>query len=244
MKKILLLATCTFVISASQVSFAKEKISDYKISLFAGLGFNSMKNVATKDGNYNLDKGKNRTGFLFGINGEKKLTDRYSLNLGLGVDWRGGGLTATAVDTSLIPSSSVRSTSAMYKTQYFTVPVSIKMLATEVEKFKIFALAGAELGIVISQKGESATILKDGTSATDNGGKLKGYATANPVNVSWTIGAGTEYPVSKENNAYFILQYRNGLIDATLPRLNKTGLVFTDGNVRSNSFTLRVGYTF
>jgi hypothetical protein len=245
MKKISILAMLLGSFTSSTTVLAKgENIKDYKISLFGGFGINSLKNVATKVDNYDITKEKNKVGYLFGINAEKKLTDRYFFNIGLGVDQRGGGSSAVITDTNLVPNDYVRRADVMYNTQYLTMPIGLKMIATEVSDFKIFALAGAELGVVISQKGESTIIAKNGVVQPASGGKLKGYANTTPANVSWSIGAGTEYPVSKTNSAYFIMQYRNGLIDATLPKTNNNGFKFSDGNVRSNSFTFRVGYVF
>jgi hypothetical protein len=61
-------------------------------------------------------------------------------------------------------------------------------------------------------------------------------------------GDGDEFVVNnirnKSNSFYALLLYRNGITDATTPQTNSDGFKFSDGNIRSNTFSLRVGYYF
>jgi hypothetical protein len=74
--------------------------------------------------------------------------------------------------------------------------------------------------------------------------KLKGFANSVPLNLGWSIGVGGEYELNKSNSFYALLLYRNGITDATTPQTNSDGFKFSDGNIRSNTFSLRVGYYF
>jgi hypothetical protein len=247
MKKIILTLSCIAALSSN--TFAKKAGTDdifdkYRFSLFAGFGSTSLKPVNTTSDNYVVAKTSNHSGFLFGISADWNLNDRYTAFTGLGLDWRGGSISSIH-DTTSLKTDYLRSTAVDYKWQYITIPLGLKLKAAEMDKLKIYAQTGADLGIVVSQKGNYTGVLASGTAAMPiSNSKLKGFANAVPVNVGWSIGVGGEYKLNKNNSGYLTLLYRNGISDATTPNTNTAGNKFNDGNIRSNTFSVRIGYYF
>jgi hypothetical protein len=247
MKKIIIALICVsaaFNLNA-QSDKTKEALEKYRIGIFAGLGFNSLKPIASTSDNYAITKVKGHTGFLFGVSADWTLNERYTAFSGIGLDWRGGSIKATAIDSTVIPANYLKSASTVYKMQYLTVPFGLKMKATEFDKVKIYAQTGVDLAILLSQKGDYTGVLANNVAATPiTNSKLGGYSNVNPINFGWSIGIGGEYDLDNNNACYFTFLYRNGIIDATLPKTNKDLYKFSDGNIRSNTFSLRVGYYF
>jgi Outer membrane protein beta-barrel domain len=247
MKK--LIFTLGFIAALCNTTFAKKVKTDdifdkYRFSLFAGFGVNSLKPVNATSDNYAISKTKNHTGFLFGISADWNLNERYTAFTGLGLDWRGGSI-ASAHDSTALKADYLRSTAVDYKWQYVTIPLGLKLKAAELDKLKIYAQTGVDLGIMVSQKGNYNGVLASGLGATPiSNSKLKGFANGVPVNFGWSIGVGGEYKLNKSNSGYVTLLYRNGISDATAPNLNTAGNKFNDGNIRTNTFSLRVGYYF
>jgi hypothetical protein len=248
MKKLLILTLLATGLCANQLEAQDSKVDDlfktYRFGLFVGPTFNSLKPTSTVIDNYTITKGKGNVGFTFGINMDYNINDRYTIFSGLGLDWRGGEISATIKDTTqALNADFVKKADVTYKLQYLTIPLGLKMKATEFGKVKIYAQTGFDLGILLSNKGNYAVTKSDNTKDAQDKTKLKGIATAVPVNIGWHIGPGIEYNLGK-NSCYASLLYRNGFIDATSPKTNKTGYKFSDGNIRSNSFAIRVGYFF
>jgi Outer membrane protein beta-barrel domain len=247
MKKIIF--TTAILSLFCQGVFAKKVSTDdifdkYRFSLFAGLGITSLKPVNSTSDNYAVSKTKNHTGFLFGISADWNLNDRYTAFTGIGLDWRGGSISSVH-DSTVLKADYLRSTAVDYKWQYVTIPLGLKLKAAELDKLKIYAQTGVDLGIMVSQKGNYAGVLGTGLAATPiANSKLKGFANAVPVNFGWSIGIGGEYKLNKSNSGYATLLYRNGISDATAPNLNSAGNKYNDGNIRSNTFSLRIGYYF
>lgn len=253
MKKQLLLSA---LLMAGLCSIAKadnkteEMFKKYRFGLFAGPSINSLKPVANSSDGYQVSKEGGRLGFSFGLMADYNVNERYALYSGIGLDWRGGKIN-TQLPVNLNPKTGyLRGANVKYKTQYLTIPIGLKMTATTIDKIKIQALAGFDLGILLSQKGDytfttnyDSVAMKYNTVTAENQ-KLASIATVVPVTLGWSIGACGEYDINGKNAVIVQLVYRNGFVDVTTPKTNKTGYQFSDGNVRSNSFDIRFGYTF
>jgi hypothetical protein len=255
MKKQLFLLTMLMGLTAFQ-SFADSKTEDvlktFRFGLFAGPTFNSLRPVAATSDGYNVEKLGGRVGFSFGIMADYNLTDRYQLFSGLGLDWRGGHINALLPDSTSPKNGFIRGADVKYRTQYLTIPFGIKMTAAKFDNIKIQALAAFDLGLLLSQKGDYQFTTNTKDSATNKyiksnlmeRAKLGGYATVVPVALGWSLGVGGEYDLNGSNAVIVQLVYRNGFVDATTPQTNSDGNRFRDGNIRSNSFDIRFGYTF
>ena len=249
MKKLLFAGLLLSSLS-SQVAMAQESNTDklfrtFRFALFLGPTINTLKPTAASADNYSITKGKSNLGFSFGINADYNVNERYTIYTGLGMDWRGGSITATIIDSNKrIDGYLLKADVAYKKMQYLSIPIGLKMKAVEFGDIKVFAQTGFDLGILLSQKGDYKYTFTGDTTVSREHEKLRGVATVVPVNLGWCIGAGAEYSFNEKNAFYASLLYRNGFIDATSPKINDTGVKFSDGNIRSNSWMLRVGYFF
>ncbi len=250
MKKLTLLSLLLVVLASTNISAQNRKTDEifktFRFALFLGPTFNSLKPTASSDETYTITKGKGNVGFSFGINADYNLNERYTIYSGIGMDWRGGGIKAVHDTSKDLPSKNyLKIADVNYKKmQYLTIPIGLKMKAFELEKIKVFAQTGFDLGLLLSQKGDYTLKFENDSIVTRTKEKLGGIATVVPVNIGWCIGLGAEYNFNEKNAFYGAILYRNGFIDATTPKTNDDGLKFSDGNIRSNSLAIRIGYFF
>ena len=248
MKKQLPILLITLICSLQCVALESktDKIfRTYRFGLFFGPSINTLKPTAASSDNYSISKGPGRIGFTFGINADYNVNERYTLYTGIGLDWRGGNITVTHDDSKSLLPDYLKTAEVKYKKmQYLTFPFGLKLKAFDIKPFKVFAQTGFDLCFLLSQKGNYTYRLANDTIVSHSNEKLNGLATVVPVNMGWFLGAGVEYNVSDKNSFYASLLYRNGFIDATTPKNNDNGFKFSDGNIRSNSIILKIGYFF
>ena len=235
----------------AQTTKADELFKTFRFGLYLGPTFNSMRPTAGATDNYAVEKVKGNLGFSFGINADYNVNERYTIFTGLGLDWRGGTIKSTFVPSTTMTapkSGYAKSAEIKYRSQFMTIPIGLKMMAFEVSDVKIFAQTGFDFAFAISNKGDYSFTFSDTTRKSETAEKVKlgkdGFAKMVPFNLGWGIGLGAEYPVSEKNAVYASLLYRNGFVDGTTPQSNKDGYKFSDGNVRSNTFAIRIGYFF
>jgi opacity protein-like surface antigen len=250
MKKLALLSLFAIAIQMNTLKAQSnsEKIFEkYRFGIFLGPTFNTFKPTASKAEDngvsFVVNKDGSRVGFSFGLTCELNLNERYTAFSGIGLDWRGGIINVARSD-SAIKNDYVKSARIAYRHQFLTIPLGLKMKAFEFHKFKIFAQTNFDLGILLSQKGNYDGMPSVGIPENLENVKLSDYAKGVPVNLGWSIGAGTEYAITDKNAVYGAILYRNGFTDATTPQSNKTGLKFADGNIRQNTIAIRIGYYF
>lgn len=254
MKKITLLITaallsCSHLLLA-QDSKAERVFKTYKFSLYTGPSFNSLRPVANtataEKEKYNIAKVKGSVGFSLGLQAEYNINDRYGVFSGVSLDWRGGQISATNVqnDTMGVSIDYTRQSIVKYKLQYLTIPLGLKMKAAQFDKIKVFAQTGIDLGLLLSQKGDYVIRKSDKKIEAEEKVKLGSVAKCIPVNLGWMLGVGGEYELTDKNSVYLTLLYRNGFVDVTTPQSNSNGYKFADGNIRFNSFAIRLGYIF
>jgi hypothetical protein len=222
----------------------EEIFKTYRFGLFVGPCINTLKPTASSSEDYAVRQGRARVGFTFGINVDYNVNERYAVYSGLGMDWRGGNI-GVMHDSTTLSNEYLRNADVTYKKmQYLTIPFGLKMKALQIKSTKLIAQTGIDFGILLSQKGDYTLRLSDNTLVTKTNEKLRGSATVVPVNMGWCIGIGGEYPLNDKNSISTTLLYRNGFIDATTPKSNDLTKKFSDGNIRSNTVILRIGYFF
>lgn len=243
----LLLATL-FVSAALQ---ADDRVDDifktYRFGLYAGPTFNSLRPTSSTFENYSITRNGGNVGFGFGLTADYNINDRYTIFSGVSLDWRGGGINAHYDTTNMLDVDYVKHAEIVYRQQYLTVPLGLKMKATEIDKFKIFAQTGFDVAILLSNRGTTDITKNDNSKRTDTemiNLTKEGVAKSWPINFGWHIGPGVEYDLNGKNSVFLSILYRNGFIDATRPQMNTAGFKFSDGNVRSNTMAIRVGYFF
>jgi opacity protein-like surface antigen len=235
----------------AQESKSEKIFRTFRFSLFLGPTINSLKPTAESSENYDITKEKGNIGFSFGLGADYNINERYTVYSGLGMDWRGG--TLNTVKSASFASAGIndsakylKSALVKYRMQYLTIPLGLKMKAAQFDKIKIYAQTGLDLGLLLSQKGDYTFQFNDTItpSVSKTKQKLGGYATVVPINLGWCIGVGAEYDLNDKNSVYGAILYRNGFVDATTPKTNDAGVRFSDGNIRSNSVMIRIGYFF
>ena len=249
-KKILLgLIVASSITSATFAQSSADKVfKTFRFSLYTGPTFNSLHPVTTtaKEGNdnYSVSKTKGNVGFSLGLQADYNINDRYSVFSGLSLDWRGGSIASLHDSAAISNVNYARSSNITYKLQYLTIPIGLKMKAAQFDKLKIFAQTGIDVSVLLSAKGDYSTLDANNALKHETKVKLSDYAKAVPVNVGWMLGVGAEYDITEKNSVYLTFLYRNGFSDVTTPKLNKDGYKFADGNIRMNTFAIRVGYYF
>ncbi len=118
------------------------------------------------------------------------------------------------------------------------------MQAAAFDKIKVFANVGGEVAFLLANKGNYSTVLANDSIASGTNIKLNGVSKAVPFNAGWHVGVSGEYELQNGSAAFIGFLYRNNIIDATTPKLNNQGYRFSDGNIRQNSFAIRIGYYF
>ncbi|MEZ5046064.1 MAG: outer membrane beta-barrel protein [Chitinophagaceae bacterium] len=254
MKKHMILAVCSlFILNTSlrAQTTTEEIFKKYRFGLYIGPTFNSMRPTASTADKYTVEKTGGHVGFSFGLNGELNINDRYTVFSGIGMDWRGGKIDVQLPAATPAADNYLRGADVKYKLQYLTVPIGLKMTAVEMDKLKIQALTSFDAGLLLSQKGNYTltssvydTVTNKYVTISKENEKLKGEATAVPFTLGWSIGVGAEYDLNGKNAVFVNVLYRNGFVDVTSPKSNDKGLRFSDGNIRSNTFALRIGYYF
>jgi hypothetical protein len=250
MKKLLaltLLAATLWTAPAKADDKVDNIFKTYRFGLFVSPTFNSLRATSGKFENYNITKGNGNVGFSFGIVADYNINDRYTVFSGLGLDWRGGGINASYDTTKPLDVDFAKRANIEYKQQYLTIPLGLKLKATQVDKLKIYAQTGFDLGLLLSNRGKADLVLSNNSKISNSevvNLNKEGLAKAVPVNLGWHIGPGVEYDLNGKNAVFASILYRNGFTDATRPQNNKAGYKFSDGNIRSNTIAIRIGYFF
>lgn len=255
MKKLTLLTVLACVLATTgfaQDSKVEEVFKKYRFGLYVGPTFNSLKPTVEvaedNNGDYNVSAEGGRTSFNAGLNMELNMNEKYTVYTGIGLNWNGGSLTSTYDSTSTnspaLDDDYVRSSVITYKNQYLAIPLGLKMYAAEFGDIRVFAKTGIDLSLLLSQKGDYSLLKKDYSLISGENEKLGDYAATTPINIGWHIGAGAEYTLNNGSAAYLAILYRNGFTDYTTPKSNDSGNKFADGNIRSNTIAIQIGYFF
>lgn len=225
----------------------EETFKTYRFGLYVGPSINSLRPASQVFNGYEVQKEKGNLGLSFGLTVDYNVNERYTISSGISLDWRGGSLSSTKDTLTPIENGYAQQGVVNYKQQYMTIPVGLKLRAIEKNNMSFFVQTGFDISLLLSNRGTSDIIKANGTPIVNRGIvnlNQEGVGKAFPINFGWFIGPGMEYRIN-DNNAIFIsLIYRNGFTDVTSPQNNKDGFRFSDGNIRSNSLGLRIGYYF
>lgn len=236
-----------FAIANSSIyaqSKAERVFKTYRFGIYTGPTFNSLRPVASEAKGYIVEKVKGNVGFSLGLTADYNINDRYTIFSGISLDWR-GGTTSVRDKDSIIESGFVFKNEVKYRHQYLTVPIGLKMKAAQFDKIKIYAQTGIDIAFLLSQKGDISTTFLPGIQPVSlSKVKLGSIARSTPINAGWMLGVGGEYEITDKNSVYLTILYRNGFTDVTVPQTNTSGYKFNDGNIRSNTVAIRVGYYF
>lgn len=251
MKKNILFAALFSVVGCFQAVAQDTKIEEafktYRFGLYVGPSLNSLRPASDVYNGYEITKEKGNKGLSFGLMVDYNVNERYAIQTGLSLDWRGGTLKSLKDSLTPIENGYAKEATVRYKQQYISLPIGMKLKAAEMNNMIFFVQTGFDLSLLVSNRGTSDIIKADGSAITNRGIinlNQEGMGKAVPINFGWYIGPGMEYKINDANSVFFSLIYRNGFTDVTAPQNNKNGFRFSDGNIRSNALALRIGYFF
>jgi hypothetical protein len=261
------------IASQAQNAKAESIMRHYRFGLYGNVGFSGLRptSATVKTGSddktsYDVSRGAGRVSYGIGLTAEKPLTDNVTIYSGLGADWFGGQIKVKAsyMDAGAAGTDSTKSdkftyasgSEVMYKFQSVNVPLGLKLNASKLnDKMHIFGQVGADASLII---GRNANVTIDynqfGPNASINGDTKLPIKTVIPFQLGWHFGVGVEYKITSKNSLYGTFLYRNNLFDITNPSARAAGVYaapadintfkWNDGNVRTNNYSLRVGYFF
>jgi hypothetical protein len=155
-----------------------------------------------------INKGA-RPGFNFGLTLNKYFTPNYSFSTGLNLLNAGGRTVST--DTVIMQFANFNSEvlpgdPVVYKIQYLSIPLGLKMQTNEIGYVSFFTDIGLDPKIVVGGKADIPSLDITGENAS---GELKLF------NLSYHISAGIDYSIGGTNALVLALSFDNNFFDIT-----------------------------
>lgn len=234
-----------------------------RLGLFIAPNNSWMKPTSTKsnDGKYFVERNGSKVGYSWGLMVDHFFAENYGISTGVQLNTT-GGIIKTAYDPAKhdnpLPAKVVKSTEFDYRLQYFEVPLGLKLLSDDISGgLRVFGNIGITAAINIGKRGTYSVTYTDTTSTNASGvkdytitgenEKLRGGLSILPILFQMNLGAGIEYQITNKMSFYMGLFFNNGFApDVTKPdqlKMDYSG-DFTDGNVRLNNMSLKIGMYF
>lgn len=211
------------------------------------IGFSLSPNISSpKPVENGVTRDASRFTANYGLMVDYEFADNYFFATGIHVASHGGTLVYKPSNASnkqvgtLIADNSNVNNIATYKiqSQYIEVPFAIKLKTEGNKDLQFWGSFGGFLGVLVKGRSDISTNFAiNGTNYAKENENIIGDL--QPFNLGMQLGAGVEFPLTKQNKLVAGLLYNNGLIDMT--RNVKWG---NDGRVNLNSFTIRLGVFF
>ncbi len=236
---------------------ARINVNKIHFGIYIAPDISWMHPTSTKsdDGNYYVNSKGGKAGYMWGLMMDYYFAPNYAIATGFDINSSGGRIT-TAYNPNLVSTStanSVLNTDFDYKLQYLEIPFALKLRSDPINNdgLKIYGQIGLTAAINISRKASYTVDYNDAggnyrTLQGDNE-KLTGSLAVAPIILQLNLGAGIEYPLTPKLHFYSGLFFNNGFLPNTVsPKNYDMGYAgtFTDGYVRLNSLSLRVGLFF
>lgn len=150
-----------------------------------------------------------RPGFNLGLTFNKYFTSNYSFSTGISLINAGGRLSSS--DTTVMEFSNFNSTvlpgqTVLYKIQYLSIPLGLKLQTNEIGYMTFFTDLGLDPKVVIGGKADIPSLGIKGENAT---GELRMF------NMSYHITAGFEYSLGGTTAFVLGLNFENNFFDVT-----------------------------
>ncbi|HLP72605.1 MAG TPA: porin family protein [Bacteroidales bacterium] len=198
------IATTALVATMSLCAFAQD--DEGRISF--GLHFDPVVAWFRSDVNQTINKGA-RPGFNIGLTFDRYFTSNYAFSTGINIISAGGRLLST--DTLLMQYNNFTEVvnpgvPVVYKIQYLSIPVGLKLQTNEIGYVKVFTNIGLDPKFVIGGKNDIPQLDIKNESA---GKELK------KINIGWHITGGIEYSLGGSTSLQVGLNYENNFLDIT-----------------------------
>lgn len=235
-------------IGQTEAMDTQETFGRLRIGAMVAPGLSWMRPSAEKDGQQTQRSAGNKIGFMYGLLFDYQFASNYAIVSGLQINSTGGIIeTANPAAADMWASK----TRMNYSLQYLEIPVAIKLKSDPINNIRIFGQAGLTVGFNIGKKStyeitQHRTISADTVFKSDVKEKLSGgIGNVAPIMFQMNLGAGIQYALSRNVDAYVGVFFNNGFApNATDPTKNDKLPKFTDGNTRMNSVSLRLGFYF
>jgi len=153
-----------------------------------------------------------RAGFSFGLNINRSFTPNYSFSTGINLTSAGGRLNGK--DTTVLELSNEGeklvtvkpNESIIYKIQYLSVPLGLKLKTNQIGYLTFFSDAGIDPKIVVGGKVEIPSLGISGEKAMHE---------MRTFNLGYHIIAGIEYGIGGNTAFLFGLGFENNFLDVT-----------------------------
>lgn len=150
-----------------------------------------------------------RPGFSFGLTFNKYFAQNYSFSTGLSIVNAGGRLVSsepTVLNFRNFSSTVLADQPVIYKIQYLTVPLGLKLQTNQIGYLTIFSDIGLDPKVVIGGKVDIPSLEITGEKATNE---------LNMFNLSYHITAGIEYSLGGTTALVLGLNFDNNFLDIT-----------------------------
>lgn len=234
---------------------SKNSKSNFRFGAYFAPNISWMHPTASKSDNgvFDVQSNGSKVGFTWGLMVDYAITDNYIITSGFQINTTGGKIQATNTVDTLHTPQTVYKADFNYSTQYFELPIQLKLRTDELgtTKIKAFGQVGVTFGVNIGKKATYTVNYTDAlgfdTTKIGDHEKIRGSLALAPFTAQLNIGVGIERPVSEKLKAYLGVFFNNGFApDATNPAKYDLGYKgsFSDGKIRQNSLALRFGLIF
>jgi hypothetical protein len=174
-----------------------------------------------------------RPGFNFGLSYYKYFTPNYAFSTGISLLNAGGRLISsetTVMEFSNFTSTVLPGNAVVYKINYLTIPVGLKLQTNQIGYITFFSDVGFDPKIVIGGKADIPSLNISGENAMN---ELRMF------NLSYHITAGIEYSLGGTTAMVFGLNFDNNFLDITKDNGNQPV-----DNVSHKILSFRLGINF
>jgi opacity protein-like surface antigen len=150
-----------------------------------------------------------RAGFIFGISAERQLTDNWHFNTGLAFINSSARLKSVNATYFRFPSHTAvvaAGEPVIYRIQYISVPVGIKIKTSEIGYLTYFAEFGLDPKVVVRGRADIPSI------------NIKGENAMNEIrrfNVGYHLNGGVDYSIDENISLILGLGYESNIFDIT-----------------------------
>lgn len=190
-----------------------------------------------------IEKGKMRGAFEFGLQSDINFTENYILSTGISLTLAGGNLDYTdSMLMRLYRNDTARfagTTNTTFKLQYITIPLIFKMRTNEIGKFRYYGGLGIVPGFRYKARVDaenSGTQIFENENIVKNKDQTDGVFQSTVFNFSLHVEGGIEFPFNDKTALVVGIFYRNGFVN-----------VVDDGDedkIALHNLGLRVGILF
>ncbi len=221
----------------SQTVNNSDNFRKFRIGVYGNIGSSWM---SPKNKSYT--KNGSRFSVGWGLTFDYNFTENYTFNSGFNLGNYGGGLIYKDLYINSAGDTVKGMMTRKYKFKYLSIPLNLKLKTNQIGYFTYFFQIGLNNSFRLSALGddnftpENTTYMATNESGVDIAGETALYR------LSFIVGAGAEYQISKSLSAFASLTYDNGLTNSL--KGNNAVNPNVKANAIVNNLALTVGFLF